>query len=62
MSDRILVMREGNIVAEYSRDEATQEIIVGAMMSDTNHAARTANSQNHEGQANQESTLETHKA
>jgi rhamnose transport system ATP-binding protein len=33
MSDRVLVMREGRIVAEYSRDEATQEKIAAAMMS-----------------------------
>jgi ABC-type sugar transport system ATPase subunit len=33
MSDRILVMREGRIVAEYSRSEATQEKIAAAMMS-----------------------------
>jgi rhamnose transport system ATP-binding protein len=35
MSDRILVMREGQLVAEYQRDEASQEAIVAAMMSDT---------------------------
>lgn len=34
MSDRVLVMRDGQIVAEYSRDEATQELIAGAMMSE----------------------------
>jgi rhamnose transport system ATP-binding protein len=34
MSDRILVMREGEIVAEFSREEATQEKIARAMMSD----------------------------
>ncbi len=32
MSDRILVMREGKIVAEYNRTEATQENVVAAMM------------------------------
>lgn len=32
MSDRILVMRDGEIVSEYSRDDATQEQIAGAMM------------------------------
>jgi rhamnose transport system ATP-binding protein len=32
MSDRILVMREGRIVAEFSREEATQENIGMAMM------------------------------
>jgi len=36
MSDRILVMREGAIVAEFSRAEATQENIGAAMMSDLN--------------------------
>ena len=34
MSDRILVMREGRIVAEYDRDEADQETIAAAMMTD----------------------------
>ena len=33
MSDRILVMRSGEIVAEFSREEATQEKIGSAMMS-----------------------------
>lgn len=33
MSDRILVMREGQIVAEFSRAEANQEKIAAAMMS-----------------------------
>lgn len=40
MSDRILVMREGTVVAEFSRQEATQEVIASAMMSEranTNH-------------------------
>lgn len=32
MSDRILVMRSGEIVAEYTREEATQEAIGAAMM------------------------------
>ncbi len=32
MSDRVLVMREGRIVAEYPRAEATQERIAAAMM------------------------------
>ncbi len=32
MSDRILVMRDGKIVSEYSREQATQEQIAGAMM------------------------------
>ena len=33
MSDRILVMREGTIVAEFARAGATQEAIAAAMMS-----------------------------
>ena len=33
MSDRILVMREGRIAAEFLRNEATQENIATAMMS-----------------------------
>ena len=32
MSDRILVMREGRVVAEFDRDDATQEAIAAAMM------------------------------
>jgi ABC-type sugar transport system ATPase subunit len=32
MSDRILVMREGRLVGEFSRAEATQELVAGAMM------------------------------
>jgi rhamnose transport system ATP-binding protein len=32
MSDRILVMREGRIVAEFARGEAGQEVIAKAMM------------------------------
>jgi ABC-type sugar transport system ATPase subunit len=35
MSDRILVMREGRLVAEFSRFDATQEKVVAAMMSNT---------------------------
>ena len=35
MSDRILVMREGRIVAEFARGAATQEAIVAAMMSES---------------------------
>jgi len=34
MSDRILVMREGSIVAEFKRENATQEQIAAAMMSE----------------------------
>ena len=32
MSDRVMVMREGKIIAEYPRAQATQERIAGAMM------------------------------
>lgn len=32
MSDRVLVMREGRIVAKFSREEATQEKVAAAMM------------------------------
>ncbi len=32
MSDRILVMREGRLVGEFTREEATQELIAQAMM------------------------------
>ena len=39
MSDRVLVMRGGRIVAEYSRAEASQEKIAGAMMSETSGVA-----------------------
>ena len=39
MSDRVLVMREGRIVADYTRDEANQEKIGAAMMSDKVEAA-----------------------
>ncbi len=35
MSDRVLVMKEGRIVAEFTREEATQERVVTAMMSVT---------------------------
>jgi rhamnose transport system ATP-binding protein len=35
MSDRVLVMREGRLVAEFTREEATQERVVTAMMSVT---------------------------
>jgi ABC-type sugar transport system ATPase subunit len=38
MSDRILVMREGRIVAEFSRAQASQEQIAAAMMSATDDA------------------------
>ena len=39
MSDRVLVMRGGRIVAEYSRAEASQEKIAGAMMSEASEVA-----------------------
>jgi ABC-type sugar transport system ATPase subunit len=39
MSDRILVMRSGQIVAEFTREEATQEKIGAAMMSAGSYAA-----------------------
>lgn len=42
MSDRILVMKEGRIAAEYTREEATQEKIAAAMMSNVNHAESAA--------------------
>ena len=42
MSDRILVMRDGCIVAEFSRAEATQEDIAAAMMSTDIHASDAA--------------------
>lgn len=32
MSDRILVMREGHLVAEFDREEASQEVVAAAMM------------------------------
>ena len=34
MSDRVLVMREGRIVAEFPRAEATQQAVGSAMMGD----------------------------
>ena len=43
MSDRILVMREGRIVAEYSRAEATQENIGMAMMGNLTGNGRGSN-------------------
>ncbi|MBK8134787.1 MAG: sugar ABC transporter ATP-binding protein [Chloroflexi bacterium] len=42
MSDRILVMREGRLVAEFSRAEATQERIAAAMMSENGQAKSAA--------------------
>lgn len=35
MSDRILVMREGRISAEFRRDEATQEKVLAAAIGKT---------------------------
>ena len=34
MSDRVLVMREGHLVGEFTREEATQEAVATAMMSE----------------------------
>jgi rhamnose transport system ATP-binding protein len=42
MSDRILVMRNSRLVAEFSRDEATQENVGAAMMSDPNGGSPTS--------------------
>ena len=42
MSDRILVMREGRLVGEFSREEATQELVAHAMMSEEARQAATA--------------------
>jgi rhamnose transport system ATP-binding protein len=42
MSDRILVMREGTIVAEFAREGATQEAIAAAMMSASAESAPQA--------------------
>jgi rhamnose transport system ATP-binding protein len=42
MSDRILVMREGRLVAEFSRAEATQERIAAAMMGQNNEVEKAA--------------------
>lgn len=42
MSDRILVMREGRIVAEFSREQATQESIGAAMMGSHDDAEKAA--------------------
>lgn len=41
MSDRILVMRGGRVVAEFTREEATQEKVVTAMITDRAEAATT---------------------
>jgi ABC-type sugar transport system ATPase subunit len=42
MSDRILVMRGGTIVAEFARAAASQEAIAAAMMSAADEAASLA--------------------
>jgi ABC-type sugar transport system ATPase subunit len=42
MSDRILVMREGTVVAGFARADATQEIIAAAMMSATTEPVAAA--------------------
>jgi len=42
MSDRVLVLREGGIVGEFSRAEATQEKLVAAMMSEASAPAVVA--------------------
>ncbi|MCL4251231.1 MAG: sugar ABC transporter ATP-binding protein [Anaerolineae bacterium] len=39
MSDRIVVMREGKVVAEFSREEANQKNVVTAMMRETTEPA-----------------------
>lgn len=46
MSDRILVMREGKIEAEYTRAEATQEIIGAAMMQQVENEAQKMTAEN----------------
>jgi rhamnose transport system ATP-binding protein len=40
MSDRILVMREGRIVAEFDRARATQAAVASAMMGGSSHAEK----------------------
>jgi ABC-type sugar transport system ATPase subunit len=42
MSDRIIVMREGRAVAEFTRAEATQENVAAAMMGQTTEVERAA--------------------
>lgn len=42
MSDRIMVMREGRMVAEFTREEASQEAIAAAMMGGTTGASAVA--------------------
>jgi rhamnose transport system ATP-binding protein len=42
MSDRVLVMREGRLVAEFDRADATSEAVGGAMMGGASSAGRAA--------------------
>lgn len=42
MSDRVLVMREGHLVGEFTREEATQETIATAMMSESSRKQKEA--------------------
>lgn len=44
MSDRVLVMREGRIVAEFPRERATQEQIAAAMMAAADNGTQEAES------------------
>lgn len=46
MSDRILVMHEGHIAAEFSREEATQEKVLAAAMGANENGQSTSNSRN----------------
>jgi len=46
LSDRILVMREGLVVAEFQRKEATQEAVITAALG--RHTAEAAGAQTHE--------------
>ena len=51
MSDRILVMRNSRMVAEFSRADATQENVGAAMMSDQDGGAAAAASATAQGGA-----------
>jgi len=42
MSDRVLVMREGRIVAEFPRAEATSRAVGAAMMGDLSGSGQAA--------------------
>ena len=42
MSDRVLVMREGRLVAEFDRADATSEAVGAAMMGGTSSAEQAA--------------------